>query len=319
VGPRERPTAIALTSGPEATAQAAAGPGAVGESTMGHTILLADDSVTVRRVVELAFQDTDIRVVAVGSGREALDRIASGRPDLVLADVLMPAPAGYDLCRAVKASDRAVPVLLLRGAFEPFDERLAGACGADGTVTKPFEAQGLVRRVRDLLAAGPTAPSPVAVDAPSRDEAEEAIEALLPLPGPASAEAIEAATGPEDTGDHRTVAAPHVQDRDALPVATADPRPPEPTGPSAIAVEPEEPGTSEDVGVRVVRNAPASPGVAGARDVSDSRIDEIVERVVARLSDRVVREIAWEVVPDLAAAMIRQRLREIEGQDPETP
>ena len=104
---------------------------------MPHTILLADDSVTIRRVVELAFQDTDIHVDAVGSGSEAMDRLAASAPDLVLADVVLPSPSGYDLCRAIKRSERPVPVLLLRGAFEPFDERRASVCGADGSVIKP--------------------------------------------------------------------------------------------------------------------------------------------------------------------------------------
>ena len=54
---------------------------------MHRTILLADDSVTIRRVVELTFCDTDIRVESVGTGGEALSRFPEVRPDLVLADV----------------------------------------------------------------------------------------------------------------------------------------------------------------------------------------------------------------------------------------
>ena len=62
---------------------------------MPRTLFLADDSVTIRKVVELAFHDTDVRVVAVGSGREALDRLPGLSPDIVLADVVMPGPTGY--------------------------------------------------------------------------------------------------------------------------------------------------------------------------------------------------------------------------------
>jgi CheY-like chemotaxis protein len=133
---------------------------------MGHTILLADDSVTIRRIVELAFRDTDIRVDAVGSGHEAIERFEALRPELVLADVVMPPPTGYDLCRAIKATAPGVPVLLLRGSFEPFDEQRAAAVGADGHVGKPFEADRLVDRVRELLRSGvrpsvPAKPAPV--------------------------------------------------------------------------------------------------------------------------------------------------------------
>lgn len=70
---------------------------------MRRTILLADDSVTIRKIVELTFSDTDIRVCSVASGQEALDRLSELRPDLVLADVVMPGPSGYELCRDRKS------------------------------------------------------------------------------------------------------------------------------------------------------------------------------------------------------------------------
>lgn len=118
---------------------------------MAFTILLADDSVTIRRVVELTFHDTEIRVETAATGREALELLDATRPDLVLADVLMPPPTGYELCRSIKNSDRPVPVLLLTGAFEPFDEERARSCGADGHITKPFESGHLRARVEALL------------------------------------------------------------------------------------------------------------------------------------------------------------------------
>ena len=126
---------------------------------MRRTILLADDSVTIRKIVELTFGGTDIRVESVGSGREALERLPDLRPDLALLDVVMPGPSGYEVCRAIKASPRPVPVLLLAGTFEPFDAALARDCGSDGHVTKPFDARQLVERVERLLAAG-SAPKP---------------------------------------------------------------------------------------------------------------------------------------------------------------
>ena len=96
---------------------------------MPKMILLADDSLTIRKVVELTFTDSDIRVVSVGSGQEALERLETLEPDLVLADVVMPEPSGYEICERVKASRRPVPVLLLAGTFEPFDEEIAERFG----------------------------------------------------------------------------------------------------------------------------------------------------------------------------------------------
>lgn len=119
---------------------------------MTKSILLADDSATIRRVVELSFGDSDFHVVSVGDGDAALAMIETLQPDVVLADVVMPGPTGYEICRQVKDSDRPVPVLLLAGTFEAFDHDLARSCGADGCLMKPFESRTLMDRVTSLLA-----------------------------------------------------------------------------------------------------------------------------------------------------------------------
>ncbi len=146
---------------------------------MRRTILLADDSVTIRKIVELTFSDTDIRVCSVASGQEALDRLSELRPDLVLADVVMPGPSGYELCRAIKTSDRPVPVLLLAGTFEPFDAGQARECGSDGHVTKPFDSRQLVFRVEQLLAhPEPTASRSEIAAQPAEDDLEAMFDDL---------------------------------------------------------------------------------------------------------------------------------------------
>jgi CheY-like chemotaxis protein len=127
---------------------------------MPKAILVADDSVTIRKVVELTFHDTGIRVESVGTGREALERIAARPFDLILADVVMPEPTGYEICRTVKGSDHAVPVVLLAGTFEPFDEAEAAGCGADGRVVKPFESRALLDLVERLLSRPAPEPPP---------------------------------------------------------------------------------------------------------------------------------------------------------------
>ncbi len=142
---------------------------------MPRTILLADDSLTIRKVVELAFSDTDIRVEAVADGREALERLQVMRPDMILADVVMPAPCGYDLCRQVKQSERPVPVLLLAGTFEPFDAERARECGADGHLVKPFESRVLLERVERLLADAIDRAAPAPSVVPAAPPIEETV------------------------------------------------------------------------------------------------------------------------------------------------
>lgn len=135
---------------------------------MAHKLLLADDSVTIQRVIELTFADEDIQVISVGDGEQAIERIESERPDIVLADVAMPGRDGYEVTAHVKGAPHLahVPVLLLTGAFEPVDEDRARDAGCDGVLSKPFEPQTVINRVRDLLqqAGHSVAPEPAAPD-----------------------------------------------------------------------------------------------------------------------------------------------------------
>ncbi len=121
------------------------------------TILLADDSITIQKVVELTFSDADYKVVCVSSGMQALKKLSEVRPDVILLDVIMPEKNGYEVCEQLKRSPATsgIPVLLLTGTFEPFDKKRADAAGANGHLTKPFESQALVAKVEELIASTP--------------------------------------------------------------------------------------------------------------------------------------------------------------------
>ena len=220
---------------------------------MGRTILLADDSPTIRKIVELTFSETEYRIEVAATGTEALETIEAYQPDLVLADVVMPEPSGYELCRTIKASARPIPVLLLAGTFEPFDEGLARECGADGHLVKPFESRTLRLRVEALIEQGAAAPV-----APAEQARQE----------PAA----------------RTPSAPEIE----VAVTSA--------------------GEGADGGEESTTD--------GDGPAPDPRlVDAVAREVMARLSADVVREIAWEVVPDLATKIIRERIRELEHEE----
>jgi CheY-like chemotaxis protein len=137
---------------------------------MSRTILLADDSLTIQKVVELTFADTEYEVVAVSSGDDLLQKLPEIRPDLVICDVIMPGRDGYDVCQEIKSNSEFLhlPVILLTGTFEPFDRDRAIAAGCSEIITKPFEAKKLVDAV-EHLAATPSAPSPSTVETQSID------------------------------------------------------------------------------------------------------------------------------------------------------
>lgn len=130
---------------------------------MRRRILLADDSVTIQKVIELTFLDEDYEVKAVSNGDEAIAALPQVNPDFVIADVHMPGANGYEVCRRSKELRPDIPVLLLVGTFEPFDEGQSRAVGADSFLKKPFDSQELLQRVEDLLASRSNAAAPVAV------------------------------------------------------------------------------------------------------------------------------------------------------------
>jgi CheY-like chemotaxis protein len=154
-----------------------------------YTLLLADDSVTIQRVIELTFADEDITVVAVSDGDQAIERLEGSPPDIVLADIGMPGKNGYEVAQYIRESPRLshIPVLLLTGAFEPVDQARAEAAGCDGVLAKPFEPQLVIGRVKELLARarrGPQTSSP----ASSADAAEAEPPASWLPPGAMGAE-----------------------------------------------------------------------------------------------------------------------------------
>ncbi|HXV64571.1 MAG TPA: response regulator [Vicinamibacteria bacterium] len=135
---------------------------------MGHKILLADDSITIQKVIELTFSDEDFELHTVGNGQKAIDEIRSVMPDVVLCDIIMPEKNGYEVCEFIKSSPdlRHIPVLLLTGAFEPFDQERAKAAGCEGFLAKPFEPQTLISRVKELLVSAPVSAPAAAPPAP---------------------------------------------------------------------------------------------------------------------------------------------------------
>ncbi len=108
----------------------------------GRKLLLADDSITIQKVVDLTFADEGVSVLCVSNGREAIEALAEFLPDIVLADVFMPEMNGYEVCEYIKQNDKFkhIPVMLLVGSFEPFDDEEARRVGANDTLTKPFQS-----------------------------------------------------------------------------------------------------------------------------------------------------------------------------------
>jgi len=300
---------------------------------MTRTILLADDSVTIQKVVELTFLDEDFRVVSFGNGSDAIGRLAEIRPDVILADVHMPGADGYEVCAAAQRELPGCPVLLLVGTFEVFDGEQAGASGARGHLKKPFDSQELLRRVKELLEG---APAPVAAEGASWSMPLEAAEDGNGAE-PAHTAAFDPSVSGESGGDQEDWSFEPIgeegfelgaaqQEAEPAPIeedlAVTEPPPVVEALPRAIepAVDFQIPQVESmaEAGVAAAAAAAESAVGSGAARIatgplSDDDVDRIARRLVELLGERVVRDVAWDVVPDLAEVLVKERIRELEA------
>jgi CheY-like chemotaxis protein len=124
---------------------------------MNKKVLLADDSITIQKVVDIIFATESYDLSMTDDGDKALEKAIQEHPDVVIADISMPGRNGFELCREIKNNPalKNTAVLLLPGAFDHFDEQKAHEVCADGWLTKPFESQALLDKMAQLLAAEP--------------------------------------------------------------------------------------------------------------------------------------------------------------------
>jgi CheY-like chemotaxis protein len=189
---------------------------------MPKKILLADDSLTIQKVVELTFSDSDFELVCVSNGQRALEKVREERPDLILADVVMPEKNGYEVCETIKgdAATAKIPVVLLSGTFEPFDRERAERIGADAIVSKPFDSQQLLSQVEALLA---RAPKEALAPASGATTVIIPVTSLMANP-PSSAEAEEE-EGPVGVAEHEPPPIPIRQATEPIPRPAEEPPP----------------------------------------------------------------------------------------------
>lgn len=128
---------------------------------MSQTVLVADDSKTIRQIVEMALKASPWEVVGVDTAQQAM-QAARQRPTVILLDYYMPDGSGYDVCRALKedAATRQIPIVMLGGTYQSFDESRARACGADVVLMKPFKTDALLNALEDAKNAESSLPLP---------------------------------------------------------------------------------------------------------------------------------------------------------------
>ena len=260
---------------------------------MAARILVADDSVTIQKVVELTFSKEDFVLVQARSGEEAVRKAKEERPDLVLLDLVMPDKNGYEVCAALRAEAtlRTVPIILLTGTFEAFDKDKGIQSGANDFVTKPFESQLLISKVKQLLFAKTVDMAPAA--APMQpSKAAPPKEASRPAPAAPSRPGIPPPPGPRGVAPPSPAPTPpplsarRVPPQPAVPPAPAQAVPVPPTAvvpgpaPTMATIPPERPMPAElappppIVPPRAGRTLDLSPP---SEEISQDRVRRVVE------------------------------------------
>ncbi|QQS33388.1 MAG: response regulator [Acidobacteriota bacterium] len=319
-------------------------------------ILLADDSVTMRKVAELAFGDAGMDVSTAIDGQTAMEAFVREQPDIVLADVGLTGTSGYQICEMIKQDEATnhIPVLLMVGAFEPFDQAEAERVGADGFLMKPFNPiREVISKIRELLDRDGNSEtvsfniSDSASEARSElDDIESLYESslvettrveevflgdMLPpneaepdddeliekeTPSAAAASPFERIVDDEIFDEPEQGDDLHAEFSETIEIS----HPTENIDIDLPAIEAEsaeveenlnkvEEEPSESIGLfdePATADIPPPPAV----DVTEEMIDRIVERVLAKLSDSVVRDVALEEVPRVAERLMREALEQ---------
>lgn len=299
-------------------------------------ILAIDDSKTMRLAIKITFAAEDAEVTAVSKGSEAVARAKQMSADVVLVDASLAAgePNGYEVCQQLKAdADTAgIPVIVLASNQTGVDAGRLKACGADGSITKPFETQELIDKVAEVLGKPKAAPLGTSATATAPAAPTPPPAAVATAAAPAAARPATAAP-PTSVPPGRTqvmsVTPPPQQARPAAPAAAPAPAAsPEKAAPApALRLQPQA-AAAAPVPARAPAAAPSdgaipiavpipftaasepTPGMLArlksAQSGAVAGLDPKVAEAILALSREVLEAVAWEVVPELAEQIVRE-------------
>jgi len=293
-------------------------------------ILVADDSATMRRVLEMTFAGEDATVHTADGAEAALAKAVELNPDVVFADASLPGVDGYELARRIKQTPQLAKtaVIVLASQQAPYDEAKGRSAGVDDHVSKPFDTQGLIDRVGQVLARTRAVPGSTEAAAAPKAAAAPAARPAPPVAAQAAAGASAASASSQNRmpqgGTRMGMGAPPP----AQPAAVAKPA----GAPAMPALRPNAPPLAPvpvaqkqaAAPAAVARPAPAAaaPAASSSSAVAVATHDlgaklahlgltrEQVEGVLA-LSREVIEQVVWEVVPDLAEQLIKEELKRL--------
>ena len=283
-------------------------------------ILVADDSATMRRVLEMTFAGEDAQVHTVDGAEAALAKAAELSPDIVFADASMPGVDGYELARRIKTNPQLakIAVIVLASQQAPYDEAKGRSAGVDDHVSKPFDTQSLIDRVGQVLQRARAVPAGGDAAKAAVAAAPGARPAPPPVSSPAAANRIPQGTRMGMGGPVPLQPAANKPPPQPIPALRQAPAPlaqvPAPLAQVASAP------AAKQAPAPVARSAPAAGTSNAAVQVATQDLSaklahlglsrEQLEAVLA-LSREVIEQVVWEVVPELAETLIKEEIRRL--------
>jgi len=275
-------------------------------------ILIVEDSVTMRKVMEMTFAGEDAELLSVESGELALQHGRDFSPDVAFIDASLPGIDGYEVTRAIKSDPQlaGTAVILMASQHRPLDAARASEVGADDHILKPFDTQQAIDKASNLAG-----------------QVEALYEAAsIPVPRPAT-------TSPRPISQHTyrptppplPINGPSSRPMTPSPMASAPMTSRSPSTGAQVSVAPASSHSSlrSSVPAAKVVSSPAMPRqAAGASEALSHSVVERLETLgltpdqvegVLKLSAEVVERVVWEVVPELAEALIREELHRLVG------
>jgi CheY-like chemotaxis protein len=295
------------------------------------TLLAVDDSVTMRKVLEITFSGEDFRVITAENAQSALGKLGEN-PGVFIVDTVLGGEDGYALAKELRRRSPGAAILMLASRYAPFDQARGRDAGADDFADKPFDTQQLIDKVRKVVlakeagggqpaapapmpaAAAPPAPpmggAPAGGGAPYRAPAAPVAPGSAPSAGGVSRGTQPSLSGPASAARGGTLVFGDTGNSPAPPMAA--PMPPRPApiaapAPHVAAAAPSPMATTHAAGGGVA--AAVNGHLAGK--LGDLGLSPAQADAVLALSREVVERVVWEVVPQLAETMIKEELNRL--------
>jgi CheY-like chemotaxis protein len=297
------------------------------------TLLAVDDSVTMRKVLEITFSGEDFRVITAENAQSALGKLGDN-PGVFVVDTVLGGEDGYALVKELRKRSPGAPIIMLASRYAPYDQARGRDAGADDWADKPFDTQQLIDKVRKVILAKDAAPpqqqaAPAhAGGAPPQAAGGAPYRAPAPPP-PAPQAAVQGSGGSGGLGRGtqpslggsaagaagiRTGTLVFGEAGSPVPSQTAPgPMPPRPQPIAAVAPAPAPSPMATTHGISAGGGGAIGAAVNGqlSGKLGELGLSPQQADAVLALSRDVIERIVWEVVPQLAETMIKEEIQRL--------